>query len=315
VVLAAGAVLAAVLVAPVVSAYVANRQMVGDRGFGAVKFYSAVGSDYLKPHFRSLLYGQWSSGGNPERQLFPRVLPVVLAAVALWPPLSVTRIAYAIALFVAVDGSFGLNGSLYPWLYTYLSPFKGLRVPARFSMLAGMTLAILSGYGAARIFTRWPRRQWLLAAGIMAVAAVEAIPQMPLEHVWREPPDVYGSIAREPSAVLAEFPMPTDPAGFFWDTRYLYFSTFHWHPMVNGNSGYFPQSYRDMIKEESGFPADHAVNYLRDHGVQYVVLHGAFLDRETFNRLVRTIDQREDMLLIATAPWEGSESRLYRLRR
>jgi len=47
----------------------------------------------------------------------------------------------------------------------------------------------------------------------------------------------------EPAAVLAEFPMPTAPLDYFFDTRYLYFSTFHWHPIVNGNSGYFPKSY------------------------------------------------------------------------
>ena len=46
-----------------------------------------------------------------------------------------------------------------------------------------------------------------------------------------------------------------------------------------------------------------------------VVLHGAFFDRETFNRIVRTIEQRGDMPLVAATPWEGSESRLYRLPR
>ena len=72
-------------------------------------------------------------------------MPVVLAATALWPPLSVARIAYALALVVAVDGSFGLNGGYYPLLYTYVAPYRGLRVPARFSLLVGFTLVGAGG--------------------------------------------------------------------------------------------------------------------------------------------------------------------------
>jgi hypothetical protein len=313
--LAAGAGLAAVLVAPVIYAYTANRAMVGDRGVAAVQFYSAEGPDYLKPHFRSLVYGRWSDGGHPERQLFPRIMPVVLAATAVWPPLSVVRIAYVLALVVAVDGSFGLNGSYYPLLYTYVGPYRGLRVPARFSLFVGFTLSLLAGYGAARLLGRWPRQRMALIAALLGLIVFEAMPRMPLERVWPAPPPVYASISGEPTAVVAEFPMPTAPIGYFFDTRYLYFSTFHWHPIVNGNSGYFPKSYEELVERERDFPSDSAVEYLRTRGVDYVGVHGAFIDPETFRRIVTALDARHDMALVASAPWEGGESRLYRLRR
>ncbi len=313
--LVAGAGLAAVLVAPVIYAYTANRVMVGDRGAPAVQFYSAEGPDYLKPHFRSLVYGRWSDDGHPERQLFPRLMPVVLAATALWPPLSVVRIAYALALVVAVDGSFGLNGGYYPLLYTYVGPYRGLRAPARFSILVGLTLSLLAGYGAARILGRWPRRRTVLTAVMLGLIMVEAMPRMPLERVWPAPPPIYASIAAEPAAVLAEFPMPTVPLGCFFDTRYLYFSTFHWHPMVNGNSGHFPKSYEELTERERDFPSDSAVEYLKSRGVDYVAVHGAFIDRDTFNGIVMALEARTDIPLVASAPWEGSESRLYRLQR
>jgi hypothetical protein len=306
---------ALLLVSPVIYSYTANKAMVGDRGVGAVQFYSADGSDYLKPHFRSLVYGKWAEGGNPERQLFPRITPLVLSAAALWPPLSVARIAYALALVTAVDGSFGLKGGYYPLLYTYVPPYRGLRVPARFSVLVGLTLAVLAGFGAARIFERWPRRQMLAAGAIVALLMLEAMPRMPLERVWPAPPSVYASIANEPSAVLAEFPMPTAPLGYFFDTRYLYFSTFHWHPIVNGNSGYFPKSYEEMTERERDFPSDAAIDYLRSRGVDYFTVHGAFFEPGKFKSIVDTLSARPDIPLIATSPWEGSETRLYRLRR
>ena len=54
-------------------------------------------------------------------------MPVALAATAVWPPLSIVRIAYVVALAVAVDGSFGLNGGYYPLLYTYVAPIGTLK--------------------------------------------------------------------------------------------------------------------------------------------------------------------------------------------
>jgi hypothetical protein len=312
--LAAGATLAGVLVSPVIHAYTANKAMVGDRGVGTVEFYSAVGSDYVKPHFRSLIYGRWSEDGNPERQLFPRVMPVALAAAALWPPLSVARIAYTLGLVVAFDGSFGLNGGLYPLLYTYVGPYRGLRVPARFSILVGLTLAVLAGYGVARLLERRPRHRLALTAVTLGLILIEAMPRMPLERVWPDPPPVYASIPAEPAAVLAEFPMPTEPVGYFFDTRYLYFSTFHWHRLVNGSSGYAPKSYEELIERERDFPSDAAVEYLKRRGVDYVAVHGAFIERGKFESLVDALEGRADVTLVVAAPWEGSESRLYRLR-
>ena len=241
-------------------------------------------------------------------------MPVALTAVALWPPLSVARIGYTLALVVALDGSFGLNGGYYPLLYTYVGPYRGLRVPARFSMLVGLTLAVLAGYGVARLQERWGRHRPVLTAVMLGLILFEAMPRMPLERVWPEPPPVYASISGEPAAVLAEFPMPTVPLGYYFDTRYLYFSTFHWHPLVNGNSGYFPKSYEELIERERDFPSDSAVEYLRSRRVEYVAVHGAFYDPGTYRRIVTALDGRQDMTLVVVAPWEGSESRLYRLR-
>jgi hypothetical protein len=313
--LAAGAILAAVLVAPVAAAYIASRPMMGTRDEGTIQFYSAEGPDYLKPHYRSRVYRQWSDRGHPERQLFPRITPVVLSAVAIWPPLSVARIAYVLGFIVALDGSFGFNGPTFTALHATLSPFKGLRVPARFSLLAGMTLAILAGYGAARLLERWPRRRVALSALLLAAVVGEALPALGLQRVWDEPPPIYASIAgREPPTVLAEFPMPRDIYRSDFDTRYLYFSTFHWQNLVNGNSGFFPPSYFQLLANEQDFPSEKSLAYLRSRGVQYLTMHGTFMTPRRYRDVVAWLDARADLELIAKAPWEGAESRLYRLR-
>jgi hypothetical protein len=149
----------------------------------------------------------------------------------------------------------------------------------------------------------------------MGLILIEAMPRMPLERVWPEPPAIYASIPSAPAAVLAEFPMPTAPVGFFFDTRYLYFSTFHWHRLVNGNSGYSPKSYEELIERERDFPSDAAIEYLKARDVDYIAVHGAFIERGKLASIVKTLDSRQDLSLVVAAPWENSESRLYRVQR
>jgi len=312
-----GAVLAAVLVAPVASAYLANRAMVGERDASEVAYYSALPEDYLSAHYRSRLYGQrtWVPH-NPERELFPTITPVAVALVGAWPPLSLARIGYVVALGVSFDASLGSNGGLFSRFRTALPGFRGLRVPARFSVLVGMTLAVLAGYGLARMLrARPPAVRVLITAGVLAAVLVEMHPRIRLEPVWPRAPGIYASIRDEPDAVLAEFPMPRDGSESAFDTRYLYFSTFHWHRLVNGNSGHFPPSYLQLLSRMRDFPDDAALAYLRRRGVDYVAVHGRFYPPPDYEQIIAKLDADPGVSLVATSPWDGSESRLYRLLR
>jgi len=313
-VLAAGAALAGVLVAPVASQYIANQPMMGDRDIHTVAVYSAEGHDYLKAHFRSYVYQRWGHHAQPERQLFPRIAPVALALIGAWPPLSIARIGYAVALAVAFDGSLGVNGTIFPWLRDHVPGYAGLRVPARFSILVGLSLAILAGCGIARLAGTGTRARAVTAA-VMAMVLVEALPNITLEPVWPAAPGIYAAIGDDPDAVLAEFPLPPNNDVTWTDTRYLYFSTFYWHKMVNGNSGFSPPSYLELLKRERDFPSPAAVDYLRERGVNYVALHGAFTNPARYRHTAELLEARGDLELVAVSPWEGSESRLYRFRR
>ena len=316
--LAAGGVLATAAVLPVALVYAESRAVVGERDFEIVEYYSAVPNDYLDAQPRSRLYENTVAVDppDPERALFPGFVCLALTIVALWTPLSAARVAYGLALAFAFDASLGMNGWTYPWLHEYVSPFRSLRVPARFSMLVGMTLAILSGYGVARLCRRWPGRRLAIAAGAIAAIAAEAFPANRIEPVWPQPPTIYGSLRPGEAQVLAEFPMARNEEEFAIDARYMYFSTQHWQKMVNGNSGFFPRSYYELTKRMLEFPADRAVDYLRRRGVTHVGLHGAFYDNEQqFREVVNRLESRPDFELVASTKWAGSESRLYRLLR
>jgi hypothetical protein len=310
--LLAGAVLAGVMFAPVFAVYLKTKPYMGSRPVATVGFYSAEGPDYLKAHYRSGTYGWLSKDAKPERSLFPRIVPLVLAAIALWPPLSVTRIAYALALVFSMELSFGFNRPLFALLYESVPPFGNIRVPARYSVVAGLALAVLSAFGAARLLSRWPRARPLLMAVMLALISYEALPSMELVRPWLAPPPIYQAFEGKPPSVLAEFPMPQPRTDSMSEFSYLYFSTFHWQKLVNGQSGWLPPTYLDLLEEEKDFPSENAIAYLRRRGVEYVSVHGAFYDPKQFAGVIAALDARSDLQLVTKAPWEGSESRLYR---
>jgi hypothetical protein len=312
--LVAGAALAAILIAPIATTYQAGKAVVGERNDAEVKAFSAVGHDYLEPHFRARIYQRWVDPRLHERQLFPDITPVALAVIGAWPPLSVATIAYTTALTVVFDASLGTNGMVFPWLRASVPGYRSLRVSPRFSILGGMTLAILCGYGASRLFARWPRGRTPLLLAMLGAMMIEALPDIRLERVWPEPPAIYRSLDARSPHVLAEFPTWEQTGDSAMDTRYIYFSTFHWQKLVNGYSGYFPPSYVEFQHRTRDFPSDAALAYLRDRGVEYVGWHGAFSKPGRAERTAAILDARPDLELVAKAPWQGSESRLYRLR-
>ena len=143
-------VLAIALALPLARTYSSAR--LGDRDVATVTYYSATAADYLRAHPRSATWGNYTLPGRmPERALFPGVMILLLAAVALIPPVGVTRAAYAAALLVAFEMSRGFNSVFYPYLYEWLPFIRGLRVPARASILVGLTLALLAGFGVRRL--------------------------------------------------------------------------------------------------------------------------------------------------------------------
>jgi hypothetical protein len=90
--LAAGAVLAAIVVVPFTLPYFAARRSVGERPISEVEMYSATPQDYLVAHQRNTLFGPFSNRtGLQERTLFEGIVVPLLALAALWPPISKVR--------------------------------------------------------------------------------------------------------------------------------------------------------------------------------------------------------------------------------
>ena len=181
---------------------------------------------------------------------------------------------------------------IYGVLYEHVPGFNGVRVPARYAMIAGLFLAVVAGYGA-----RLPAHSTAAVAILAGLIVMEsaAIP-MEVNRTWNQgeavpPPRVYPrssgtapAVYRRvaslpPGAVITEFPFG-DAA---WEIRYVFYAALHWKPITNGYSGGFPPRYKERVARLRRVTADPdaAWQAIRDTGTTHVIVHrDAFLKVE-----------------------------------
>ena len=216
------------------------------------------------------------------------------ARAALRSPLAVAIVLTLVSVWLSLGPrpySFGrpLDGlGLYGFLYDNVPGFDGLRVPARYAMIAALFVSIAAGYGMAALEQVFPRRARvaLIVAAVFVVEAffapmtinatssdVGVAPPARVEPA-AEAPAVYRQVASMPDVrAVAEFPFG-DPS---WELRYVYYAAVHWKPLVNGHSGGFPRSYSVLSALLARMTVDPepAWQALRDTGVSHVIVHRA----------------------------------------
>ncbi len=179
----------------------------------------------------------------------------------------------------------------YLLLFRFVPGFHSIRVPARLGVLVCLAVAVLAGYGVARLegelkewgAGRWLRRAIAAAMALIVIAEYASFPLsvVPIEVGPRIPP-VYRWLAeQEPDAIVVELPADDD----LLNSRYAYFSTYHWRRLVNGNSSFIPEPYVDIVRRLDDFPSRDAVDLLNSLKVRLVVLHGDFFSAERFRRM------------------------------
>ena len=203
----------------------------------------------------------------------PVTLCLGLTALAWW--LSLGPLPHAGESLVSGFGLYGV-------LYDYVPGFNGVRVPARYAMIAGLFLAVLAGYGA-RLLTL--NVALLTALSVLVLAEGVAIP-FEINRAWNQDeavpparvlpraaaPAVYARLATLPAqAVISEFPYG-DGA---WEIRYVYYAAAHWRRITNGYSGAFPPRYseRSARLRRINVDPEAAWQSLRDAGTTHVVVH------------------------------------------
>jgi hypothetical protein len=75
---------------------------------------------------------------------------------------------------------------------------------------------------------------------------------------------------------------------------YQIWSTFHWNPLVNGYSGYYPIDYLRTLASVRTFPDDASMARMRAHHVRYIVVHRELFEPQHYaDLMVRIASRRE----------------------
>lgn len=330
VVLRAGAsvALAAMLLVVYARPYRQARDLVGDRQPDEVATYSARWVSYLHAPPTNRVWGWTSAAGKPELWLFPGLTGSVFAVSALLTPAAPWVASLAVTTVVAADASRGVHGIVYPLLWRFLEPYRGLRVPARFGLLVLTTWSLLSAVGAAAVARRFAagsptsgpplgsRARAVAAAAVLLGLGVESVATMHARRMPSTAPTVYEFLGRLPPAVVAHAPLADPGALPGADSDFIYFAQYHRHKLVNGNSGFFPPAYIRLMSAARDLPSDEAIDALRAAGVEYLVVHERYF--ETWDAMSGTIyrlERRTDLQPQGTFADEAGtgNARIYRL--
>jgi hypothetical protein len=171
-------------------------------------------------------------------------------------------------------------------LFYYLVPgFQAMRVPGRFALMAMLGASVLAALGFLRasqfLRRRWSHREvWthrfqgllvLLWIGLFLFEL--GFKPLPLGSIPSGAgiPEVYRWLAtRQLDGPIIELPLGQS----FWEAlTYMYFSTYHWLPIVNGASRFLPPTHAQLHSELSAFPSRKAAELLSAIGVKGLVLH------------------------------------------
>ena len=218
--------------------------------------------------------------------------------------LAITAAVLAMGPFLQVGGHAGAGFSYLGRHFAFPLPFlalrfvpllNGVRVPARFAILAILALDVLAATTLAAIARRRPSVGAPVVVVAVAVLLVELLPGRVGTHPVRVPGPYHAIAADEGRGAVLEVPLqwqsgvavvgdkrpPRD------DTIFLYYATVHGRPLVSGHVSRYPSERLERMKSvpvyrqilalsgERGFedPAVFDAGDLRELAIGYVVYH------------------------------------------
>jgi len=275
--LCAGALVAVIVASMYSLPYIDSARVVGTRAEAEAASYSAQIASYFAAPQQNWLWG-WTSFSfqGDELHLFPGVIALFLAAIGVAGHRRERLVWIYLALaLLAIELSLGMNGTIYRWLYAHSSALQGFRAPARFGILAVCALAVLAGFGFVYLKQRVTASRALFVTVLVAMGLECGSAPLRLVEVPRSTPDVYKILqqaqATPDGSAVIELPME---AGF--NSFYMFWSTRHWRPLINGYSGYIPRDYDETVKRMQTFPDAASIARLRALNVGHILVHEAY---------------------------------------
>ncbi|MGW4291582.1 hypothetical protein ACWEH1_00780 [Micromonospora chersina] len=256
------------------------------RTLGDIQLYSPPASGFFTAPAESRIWGELHEGAraalpwHPEMTLLPGFVLYALAAGGLF--FSVWRVRHRLFLLAGVlvtmalaMGTRFLGGRFtYVPLFEHLPGWNGLRTPGRMMLWATLLLGLLAAGAVTAFCARvrelaaervppWPG-PWLRLATLvpLLLVVVEGLNVTPHPVVPRQP-----AVMR-----TVDGPMLVLPSSQNLDQPVMLWSTDRFQRMVNGGSGFTPESQAQAREFTVSFPDFASVDYLRRRGVKNVVV-------------------------------------------
>jgi len=229
---------------------------------------------------------------------FPGIVVSLLAVAAIMADVSRrldavtrsrTRALVAIAV-TAVVLSLGTGTPVYGWLYAVLPPLSSIRAVARFGVLWMLAVGVLAGVGLTALL-RGRRARFSATVGVLLLVAVnaEALRAPHRLEPFRGIPRVYDLLADVPGpVVLVEVPF-YPPEAVFMNAEYVFNSTAHWRPLMNGYSGFTPSTYREYAWVFWNFPDRGSIEAIRAAGATHIMVHPRRFEHEATAMMTRAL--------------------------
>jgi PAS domain-containing protein len=207
---------------------------------------------------------QWPFGLTGSLRTTVQVaLPLAIWVALLW-------------IIIGVFGARGLNGVLDTFLFDHLSVFRSIRVPVRWVMIAYVGLSMLVAAGMAYLLCRLPRTLGVAVTLLVSVLLLLELRVAPLRWylVPLEQRPTYEWLRTAPfRGAVVEFPM-TQQAAY----DYLWRSTVHHRPLINGVSSYIPNEYEKLVALYQRAPMpDELFTALEGRGCSVIVVHDGWI--------------------------------------
>ncbi|MFH1033737.1 MAG: hypothetical protein V1806_04455 [Pseudomonadota bacterium] len=291
--------------------------------------FAALPRHYLAAPPASLLYGQLTAPfRGSEGELFLGLGLSARVALGLlprrrparpgpedprpagWWRANPQRAFYLLLAVLAFWASLGPSYGLYALLYRLVPGFDTLRVPARLAVLVTLAWAVLAAYGWQRLAALWPgrvavRRLALSGACLLMLLESCSVP-VPWLQVYDFTPPVYQWLAAQPAgSVVFEAPTMGHMGDQARDARYLYWSTKHQQPLVNGYSGFFPPGYRQMTQIAGRLPdTSELLPELRRRGARLLVLHLKEYPPAARHGLLKALRRNPELGEVFSSEWD-----------
>jgi hypothetical protein len=204
------------------------------------------------------------------------------------------------AFVLSLGPSVGTDGWRAFDVLTRLPGLGAFRAPARFASIVLVGVSVLVALAVAALQARWRART---AAALVVLLPLMLSEWYVVDFPLGKPqafatPAIYRSPALKSARALVSLPEYRGRSDWPLGSDYLFYSTTHWRPIVNGYGRTEPAEHFRVISHMVAFPGPNNARTMRRLGIDYVVVHAGRIGSAA-DEMIRVASEMAEYTLVA----------------